>query len=193
LQTVKRILFGKDNVSGIIAFAIVATILLGCACPKPNDSHTTGSTLSNPDTTNKNAGGFKTGQDVTVGYMQYKVYDSWYSSRLNSNPYLNTRPDAQYLFIDLGVGNLDKEERAIPPFKLVDDRGAEYGTSDKAWRAEGSIGLLDNLNPGVGKRAYVIFDVPEGGHYKLKVSGGYWSAADALIELTPNTGTKKKK
>lgn len=133
---------------------------------------------------------YKTGETLSVGYMQYKVYDSWYTNRLSGNQYLNQSPDATYLFVDLGVANTDKEERTVPPFKLIDENKAEYGTSDKAWAAEGSIGLLQNLNPNVGKRAYVIFDVPTGRSYKLKVSGGYWSSDNALIELTPTT--KKK-
>jgi len=133
---------------------------------------------------------FKTGESVNVGYMQYKVYDSWYTNRLSGNQFLNQPPDATYLFVDLGVANTDKEERTVPPFKLIDENKAEYGTSDKAWAAEGSIGLLQNLNPSVAKRAYVIFDVPTGRTYKLKASGGYWSSDDALIELSPST--KKK-
>ena len=133
---------------------------------------------------------YKTGETVNVGYMQYQVYGAWYTNRLSGNQYLNQPPDATYLFVDLGVANTDKEERTVPPFKLIDENKAEYGTSDKAWAAEGSIGLLQNLNPSVAKRAYVIFDVPAGRNYKLKVSGGYWSSDDALIELSPST--KKK-
>jgi len=134
---------------------------------------------------------YKTGENVNVGYMQYEVYDAWYTNRLSTNQFLDQPPDATYLFVDLGVANVDKEERTVPQFKLIDENKAEYGTSDKAWAAEGSIGLLQNLNPSVAKRAYVIFDVPIGRNYKLKVSGGYWSSDDALIELSPSAKKKK--
>jgi len=130
---------------------------------------------------------YRTGESVNVGYMQYEVVSSWYSKQLSSNQYLDEPPDATYLFVDLVVANRDKEQRTVPPFKLIDASKAEYGTSDKAWAAEGSIGLCQNLNPSVSKRAYVIFDVPQGRSYKLKVSGGYWSSEDALIELSPTS------
>ena len=81
------------------------------------------------------------------------------------------------------VRNDDKEARSIAPFKLVDDTGAQYETSAKAWSVEGSIGVLDSLNPGVSKQGYIVFDVPKGKHYKLAVSGGYWSSDKAVIDL----------
>lgn len=134
---------------------------------------------------------YRTGEAAHVGYLQYEVVTSWYSTRLSSNEYLDEPPDATYLFVDLAVANLDNDQRTIPPFKLIDANNAEYGTSDRAWAAEGSIGLLPSLNPSVSKRAYVIFDVPQGRSYKLKVSGGYWSSDDALIELSPTTKRNK--
>lgn len=94
---------------------------------------------------------YRTGETVNVGYMQYEVVGSWYSNRLSSNEYLDEAPDASYLFVDLVVANRDKEQRTVPPFKLIDASNSEYGTSDKAWAAEGSIGLLQNLNPSVSK------------------------------------------
>ena len=42
---------------------------------------------------------------------------------------------------------------------------------------------FDSLNPGVQKRGYVVFDVPEGKQYKLKISGGYFSSSYAYINL----------
>jgi Domain of unknown function (DUF4352) len=133
---------------------------------------------------------YTTGEPFRVGYTAYKVNDSWYTKRLSGNQFLNQPPDATYLFVDVSVLNTDKKQRMIPPFKLLDENNAEYGTSDKAWMAEGSIGLLQNLNPGVGKRAYVIFDVPTRHTYRLRVSGGYWSADEALVELAPHAKSR---
>ena len=122
--------------------------------------------------------------------MEYKVFDSWFTNQLSDKGYPNTPPDAQYLFVDLQMQNDDKEQRTIPDFKLKDENNAEYGTSDKAWALEGSVGLLQDLNPGVSKRGFVIFDVPQNHKYKLKVSDGYWSTDETTIDLSP--GTKKK-
>ncbi len=81
---------------------------------------------------------------------------------------------------------LIEKARAITPFNLIDENGAEYETSSKAWSVDNSIGALDSLNPSVQKQGIIVFDVPVNHTYKLKVSGGYWSAEDALISLLPN-------
>jgi hypothetical protein len=131
-----------------------------------------------------------TGDSVKVGYMEYKVYDSWFTNQLSDKGYPNTPPDAQYLFVDVQMQNDDKEQRAVPEFKLIDENNAEYGTTDKAWGMEGSVGVFQDLNPGVSKRGFVVFDVPQNHKYKLRVSGGYWSTDETTIDLSP--GTKKK-
>ena len=95
-----------------------------------------------------------------------------------------------YLFVDLSVRNNDKKARMVPPFKLVDDSGAEYQASSNGWAVQGSIGLLESLNPSVSKQGFVIFDVPQNRNYRLKLSGGYWAADDAFVQLTPKA-TKK--
>lgn len=199
-KLINEILFGTNaRVSGVIALAIVGLIALGCTCGKDfNVSNLPSNSSSNPNTENVPGGNdasnlHKTGEDFSVGYMQYKVFDSYYTDTIHSNPYLNEPPNAKYLFVEVGVRNLDKEERTVPPFKLIDETGAEYGTSDRAWAAENSMGLIQNLNPGVSKSAYVIFDVPEGRSYKLKVSGGYWSTEDGLVELAPKSAKSGKK
>ncbi len=125
----------------------------------------------------------KIGDTAHVGYTSYAVWKVFYRDKLSNNQYLNQPPDATYLFVDLTVRNNDKAARTIAPFKLIDENGAEYETSSKAWSVEGGIGMLDSLNPGVSKRGYIVFDVPRGKHYKLEISGGYWSKDKALVDL----------
>jgi hypothetical protein len=126
---------------------------------------------------------YKVGDTAHVGYTSYTVWKVFYKNRLSDNQFLNQAPNATYLFIELTVRNDDKEARNIVPFKLVDESGAEYETSSKAWSVDRSIGVLESLNPGVEKTGYIVFDVPRGNHYKLKISGGYWSSDEALIDL----------
>jgi hypothetical protein len=52
----------------------------------------------------------------------------------------------------------------------------------------GTIGPLESLNPDVSKKGAIVFDVPMTHKYMLKVSGGYWSTDNALIELSPIQG-----
>ena len=165
----------KNCTGGIVAVAITLLVTLACG-----------------STSVKNAKTYKLNETFVVGYMEYTVYGFRYDTKLSSNPMLNQPPNAIYLIVDLTVGNVDKEQRAIPSFKLVDETGAEYGTSDRAWAAEGSVGLLENLNPSVSKRANVIFDVPQGRTYKLKVSGGFASTENALVDLSQPTNTGDK-
>lgn len=126
---------------------------------------------------------YKIGDTAHVGYTSYAVWKAFYKNQLSDNQYLNQAADATYLFVDLTVRNDDTKARTIPPFKLIDENGSEYETSSKAWSVDGSIGVLDSLNPGVEKRGYIVFDVPRGKHYKLKISGGYWSSDEALVSL----------
>jgi Domain of unknown function (DUF4352) len=131
------------------------------------------------------------GQSVHVGYMSYAVWSSRWTSRLNDDSYLTSPPNAMYLVVNLTVRNNDQKERTVPPFSLVDELGREYGTSDKSWRASEAIGMIENLNPSVSKHGNLVFDVPRGRAYKLKVSGGYWSSDSALIALNPPSSEPK--
>jgi hypothetical protein len=111
------------------------------------------------------------------------VWKAFYRNKLSDNQFLNQAPDATYLFVELTVRNDDKQARTIAPFKLVDENGSEYETSSKAWSVDGGIGILHSLNPSVSKKGYIVFDVPRGKRYKLKITGGYWSSDEALVDL----------
>lgn len=128
---------------------------------------------------------YKEGETVHVGYTSYAISRSWWSNRLSNNQFLNQRPNAMYLFVEMTVRNNDKKARMVPPFKLVDENAAEYETSSNGWAIEGSIGIIQSLNPSVSKHGFVIFDVPKDKKYRLKLSGGFWSAEDAYVQINP--------
>ncbi len=128
---------------------------------------------------------YKMGDSVHVGYTTYALWKAWWSDRLSNNQFLNQPPNAKFLFIDITVRNNDKKARTIPPFKLIDEDGAEYDSDSSAWAIEGALGLLTDLNPSVSKQGFVVFDVPPERTYKLKVDGGFWSSESALIEIVP--------
>ncbi|MEX2287556.1 MAG: DUF4352 domain-containing protein [Planctomycetaceae bacterium] len=122
-------------------------------------------------------------ETISIGYTSYTVWKAWWPNKLSDNQFLNEKPDASWLFVELSVRNDDKKERTIPPFELIDENGAEYGASAKSWQVEQSIGILDSLNPGVSKQGRIVFDVPRNHSYKLKISGGFWSSDTALISI----------
>lgn len=127
----------------------------------------------------------KEGEPILVGYTGYGVWRSWWSPRLTADKLLNEPPNAKYLFIALSVLNNDTKARDVPPFKLVDDQGAEYDADARSYMLPGSIGLIETLNPSVKKLGFVVFDVPPDKHYRLKLSGGFWSKQDAFVRLEP--------
>jgi hypothetical protein len=110
---------------------------------------------------------------------------SWWSDKLSDNEFLDRRPNAKYLFVWVGVENLDEKARMIPPLTLVDANGAEYEADSHGWAVKDSIGLIESLNPGVSKKGLVVFDVPEDREYRIRLSGGFWSIKDAYVELQP--------
>jgi len=127
---------------------------------------------------------------VKVGSFEYQIWGVRWSHTLSKlgSSYGDKPPDALFLSIDLNVENIDKQERTIPPFKLIDQEKREYGTSNKAWMAENALGIIASINPGVSKRGVIVFDVPKNNSYKLRVSGGYWSGASALFGVEPEPG-----
>ena len=148
----------------------------------PSSTSSSTGVRSSAPTQNTNST-FKIGETAHIGYTSYVVWKAFYQNQLSNNPYLNQAPDATFLFVDITVRNDDKKARTIAPFKLVDENGSEYETSSKSWSVDGSIGVLDSLNPEVEKRGYIVFDVPRGKHYKLEISGGYWSSDKAFVDL----------
>ena len=127
------------------------------------------------------------------GYLKYIVTKSWWSNRLHRNQYINQRPNAVYLFVEVAVQNIDSQPRVIPPFRLVDENDAVYSTSSNSWVVENSIGIMETLNPNVSKRGIVVFDVPKDKKYALQLLGGYWSGEAVFVLLSPKSSQTIKR
>jgi len=179
---------GCLSITGMAFLVVVLSVIVFATIDNISDLSSTNSN-SHQATDTKQATPtqeiFKQGETVHVGYTSYLISRSWWGSNLSSNPYFNERPDAAFLFVELAVRNDDKKARSVPPFSLVDENGAEYETTSKAALLDNVLSFLDSLNPGVQKQGIVVFDIPKGNNYKLKLSGGYWSGDDALVDLTP--------
>lgn len=121
------------------------------------------------------------GQSFTVGYWTYVV------NGVDSQPWL---PDfgrmklcdsGNCVVVNLTVRNDDTTSSTRPIVNLVDSAGREFSETD-TW-TDTQLSQLQQLNPGVSKRGYIYFDAPRG-NYQLKVSGGYTSGVNALVDLT---------
>ncbi len=186
----------KIGCLGYIGALFLICIIFGVMTDEPEENGARTSNASSPFPSSPAQGSrseeikeikvYHEGEAVFVGYTSYAVNRCWWSPFLSYNPYINQGPDAMYLFIDLEVRNDDTKPRTIPPFMLVDERGAEYESSSDGWAVSGSIGALDSLNPSVIKQGLVVFDVPQGPKYRLKLSGGYWSNEEAFVQLNPS-------
>lgn len=163
---------------GLVLGVILALVLIGTAIQFMRDA-------IEPEQSSSEKQSYAEGEGFHVGCTSYIVWQSWWSCQLSENRFLNQRPNATYLFVELTVRNDDKTARMIPPFTLIDDGGAEHRTSSGGWAVEGSISALDTLNPFVTKQGFIVFDVPRNQNYHLKVSGGFWSGRSAYIQLVP--------
>ena len=154
---------------GIIIFIVIAFFFWGDGCSFPKKSLET----------------YNEGDNIKTGNISYNVSNSRWASSIGYNKFNFAKPDARFLLVNVSVKNEDKEARNIPAFTLLDENGAEYETSKENHIRQGTLNLLDALNPGVSKTGMVIFDVPESNKYKLKASGEYGSGKEALITLNP--------
>lgn len=123
---------------------------------------------------------------ISVGYISYAVSGCEWGRMLihptQDGDVIESAGVGDFLEMILTVRNDDKKPRSIPPFKLLDENGAEYETSDMD---SSNIDILRNINPNVTKTVNIHFEATASHKYKLKVSGGYDSDDYALIELSP--------
>lgn len=189
-------------IGGLVVIGLLVVMIPVCAGlfslgsrPSTSERTPTGGTPA-PQSTSESASGQpakkaqtekQMRETLNVGYTSYCVWRAWYSDRLSKNQFLNKRANAKWLFLDISVRNDDTKARMVPPFKLIDENGAEYEAAAEGMMIENAIGVLETLNPSVTKQGLVVFDVPENRKYRLKVSGGYWSGEDAFIRIVPGS------
>jgi hypothetical protein len=153
---------------------------------KPGDTTTVEggtTTVKPPSNTSETPGPdhHKVGESFAVGYWSYRCNGVRWQRSIGSE-YSRQYPDAKFLVVDLSVRNNDTSASVLAPLKLVDAEGREYDESSKGIFLDNSFGMLKSLNPGVTSRGYIAFDVPTG-NYALKVSGGFTSGKNELIDL----------
>ena len=129
---------------------------------------------------------YSEGKTVSIGDMSFLVMTSRWTHQLSDNELLDEMPDAMYLFIELTIRNDDVEARPIPEFKLIDENGFEYKTSNKAWIIKDALRRFEKLNPGVSKTGLIIFDIPMNHSYKLRLSNRHLSGESAFVMLEPS-------
>jgi hypothetical protein len=120
------------------------------------------------------------GESFTVGYWTYCVNSVDSQAWLPDMGQMKACDSGNCVVIDLTVRNDDTTSSTRPVVTLVDGAGRDFSETD-TW-SNTQLSQLQQLNPGVSKRGYIYFDAPRGS-YRLKVSGGYTSGVDALVNL----------
>jgi Domain of unknown function (DUF4352) len=164
---------------GILFLLSCLGSLLGSPATNANAGNTT--STSKTESATPEIRHFAMRETVHVGYWSYAVWSSKWQNSIGSG-FMSERPDAAFLVINMTVRNNDKTSSTLPPIKLVDSQGREYDSTSKGSFSEGFFGPLKSLNPGVESEGSVAFDVPKG-DYLLKVSGGFTSGENGLVEL----------
>jgi hypothetical protein len=90
----------------------------------------------------------------------------------------------KYMVVGLTVKNDDGIPRLLPPFILSDETGTEYSESNGRINLSGKQLSLDALGPGMQRSGILLFDVPPGHPYRLKVADAAGSSEAALIQVT---------
>jgi TonB family protein len=125
---------------------------------------------------------YKIDDSFSVGYWFYTCHGAVWRTWLGS-PYHTENPNGEFVLIDITARNDDTSSSTLPPFRLQDKEGRTYDESSAGVFEPGFFSVLQQLNPGVAKRGYLVFDVPPDREYVLVVSGGIESGKRAIVIL----------
>ncbi len=113
---------------------------------------------------------YSIGDKVSLGNFTCCVDEFFWSKDLHPHPIANERADGRYLFIKLLVTNNGKVYSKMPRFRLVGDSGELYVENESLFSAPGALDRSEDLNPGVTRRGYIVFDVSQERVYRLELS-----------------------
>lgn len=182
----------KKNVSSVIILVFFAILAFGSSDNKNDPSNNTSPKTQENISENTNSKNkiFKIGEVIQVGNFFYGVKQILFKKTLG-NEYMQKTADGIFLIVQLYVKNISKESRTLDSsmFAIYDSNNAKYDYS-----IEGSTYLqMSNLNsiflkqcqPNIDTFGYLIFEVPNNTDiYKLKVSGGFFSSKEGIIQLS---------
>lgn len=124
------------------------------------------------------------GDRVTTGEMAYIVTGMKTATSVGSADF-GAKPDGIFMIIDMKIENLGKESKTIDSsyMKLIDSQGREFDTDNEAWAYLENNIFLKQVQPGLPTSGQVVFDVPKGETFSLRVSGSFWGGDEQLIAV----------
>jgi hypothetical protein len=170
------------TIASIIAISCLGLLALGSDDPdSKNHSSETQSTSTQPEKT------YKLNEQVPVGKFIYNVSLIKVTKSIGDQ-----RADGYFVIFGIVFYNNDKETRTVDGslFTLYSEDGKEYDASTEANMAlemnGGKTIFLKQCGPGIMKSGAIVFEIPKKGNYKLKLSGGFFDASKAFVEIPIN-------
>jgi len=125
------------------------------------------------------------GESFTVGSgaesIQYEVTNVQTTDSVGSDA-VGEEADGIFLVIELRMKNVGDESLDLSsrPFRVVDSQDREFETDTAAMAyVENSI-VFEQLNPGLEKQGVLVFDVPAGATFRLRIDpAGMFSGAES--------------
>jgi hypothetical protein len=135
-----------------------AKVLNQCGVMCLNDTNCQNGLICNSDNFCEE---FKINGTVVVDGLSWKLVERGRSKALSDNPFFINSADGIYLHVYAEVTNNEKEARYVDTstVKLKDKIGNIY--ESEYLLTSNSLGSFDKINPGITKKGYIYFDIPE--------------------------------
>ena len=175
-KLINNMIWGRDNLSGLLAFAVVGFIALGCACPKDSNTSSTSNTTTdspfNSSTTGDNDGVpgdalLKALVKETTADFSYSIsegdFSKMYEKSSEDFKRTYTKDQMQDFFQDF----INKKRQLMPILSKATSSEPEF-TSTPRIRTESGLDIL------VVEGKYTTKPIPVTFNYEYVKRGGNW-------------------
>lgn len=123
---------------------------------------------------------YKVGDEIKVGDFKYTIHGIKSKSQVGETIFGTEKADGVFLIVDLTVENIENEPEYFQDnIFITDSKGREFEEDIDAKIYYGYDNLFDpleKLQPGLPKRAEIIFDVPKDTEGKVGIKNSMWSS-----------------
>lgn len=175
------------QISGGIKFALIIVIfvLLGFAMSGSGDfqnSQNSNSDIGDGNSIPKENGisAYSLNEEITIGDFKYTLHGVKSKTQVGESIMGVEEADGIFLIADVTVENIGNEPEYFQDnIFIVDSQGREFEEDIDAKMYYGYDNLfsgMDKLQPGLPKRAEIIFDVPKDTEGKIGIKKSMWSS-----------------
>lgn len=128
---------------------------------------------------------YQMGQSVLVGDCLCVVGEALWSGGAGEHSQPPEAAGTVQLTLLVAVRNHADQAVPLPVFTLVDEQGREYQPSTGSPGIAVAVHPPENLAPGGQQDGLMVFDLPAGGSYRVKVQGRSQPPQERMIEIRP--------